>query len=189
MDLVCYKVYFKPASSIAFPCNRIHQIFKLNKKTKPLVYFITLLLTNAVLFQSCEKDRIFVEYNTWKFSEPLGTYGNSDEYYPGLVREHGIGFGYQRFLWKGLFSTVQATPFLKKYIDDNDEKIQNGFKVYMQFALGYRVEFLKNRFYIEPAIALKYWPIDTNFPEPFAEIEKGNPNTKFEPSLNCGFKF
>ena len=58
------------------------------------------------------KDRIFTEFNTWKYAEPIGTYGNSEETYPGYTRTYGIGFGYQRFLWKGAFTTVQATPFL-----------------------------------------------------------------------------
>lgn len=140
-------------------------------------------------YQFSEKDRVIVEFNTWKFSEPLGTYENSDEPYPGYVREFGIGFGYQRFIWKGLFASVQATPFLKYYLDNGSNKIQNGFKIYMQFAVGYRFELFKNRLYLEPAWALKYWPVDTNFPEPFADIEDGAPNYIFEPSLNIGFKF
>ncbi|WP_321368457.1 hypothetical protein [uncultured Draconibacterium sp.] len=75
------------------------------------------------------KDRIFIEYNTWKYEEPMGTYGDSDEMYPGYVHTHGIGFGYQRFFWKGLFSTAQATPFYKQYFDLEDEKIQNGLLI------------------------------------------------------------
>ena len=52
-------------------------------------------------YQLTQKDRIFVEFNTWKFAEPLGTYNNSEEKYPGYVREYGIGVGYQRFFGKG----------------------------------------------------------------------------------------
>ena len=136
-----------------------------------------------------KRDRVFVEYNTWKYEEPLGTYGDSDELYPGFVRSHGIGFGYQRFLWKGMFSTAQATPFLKQYYDEQDEKTQKGFQLYLQLALGYRFEFLNERWYVEPAYALKYWPIDTNAPADFTVVEEGTPSTIFEPSLNFGFKF
>ena len=74
-------------------------------------------------------------------------------------------------------------------IDESDEKIQNGFQLYLQLALGYRIEFIKKRFYVEPAVAFKYWPVDTNVPEDFAAVEDGTPNTIFEPSLNFGFKF
>jgi len=140
-------------------------------------------------YQLTKKDRIFVEFNSWRYSEPLGTYNKSEEFYPGFVRASGIGVGYQRFIWKGLFTTAQATPFLKQYHDIDDNKIQKGFQLYLQLAAGYRFNFLKDRFYIEPAYALKYWPIDTNFPTSFSEIEEGAPKYIFEPSLNLGVRF
>ncbi len=145
------------------------------------------LLTYGYRFT--QKDRVFAEFNTWKYFEPLGTYGKSKEFYPGFVRAFGVGVGYQRFHWKGAFTTVQATPFIKQYYDVNNTKIQNGFQLYLQLIAGYRFEFFKKRWYVEPAIALKYWPIDTNYPSGFALIEKGTPKYIFEPSLNFGFKF
>ena len=140
-------------------------------------------------YQLTQKDRVFVEFNSWKYSEPIGTYGNSKEFYPGWVRAYGLGLGYQRFHWKNLFTTVEATPFLKQYYDEDDKKIQKGFQLYLQLIAGYRFEFFKKRFFVEPAYALKYWPVDTNFPAEFAAIEKGAPKYIFEPSLNFGFKF
>ena len=77
----------------------------------------------------------------------------------------------------------------KQYFDEQGTKIQNGFQLYLQLAVGYRFELFKERFYVEPAYALKYWPIDTNLPADFAAIEEGTPNTIFEPSLNFGFRF
>ena len=140
-------------------------------------------------YQLTQKDRIFAEFNTWKYEEPIGTYGDSEEYYPGYTRTYGIGIGYQRFHWKGIFTTVQATPFLKQYFDEENEKIQNGFQLYLQLVAGYRFEFFNKRVYVEPAYALKYWPVDTNFPDDFAAVEEGAKNYIFEPSLNFGFKF
>jgi len=140
-------------------------------------------------YQSSQKNRFFIEFNTWKYSEHIGTYENSDDFYPGYTRNYGIGLGYQRFHWKGAFSTVQATPFLKGYFDEENNKLQNGFQLYLQFVLGYRFEFFKKRLYFEPAYALKYWPVDTNFPDAFARVEEGAPKHIFEPSLNFGFKF
>ena len=140
-------------------------------------------------YQLSPKDRIFIEFNTWKYSEPKGTYGDSEELYPGFVRAFGVGFGYQRFHWKGLFTAIEATPFITQYYDIDGEKIQKGFQLYLQLIAGYRFEFFKKRFFLEPAYALKYWPIDTNFPADFAEIEEGTPKYIFEPSLNFGFKF
>ncbi len=140
-------------------------------------------------YQLTEKDRVFAEFNTWKYPEPMGTYGSSEENYPGYVRTYGVGVGYQRYLWKGLFTSIQATPFLTQYFDENDKKIQNGFQLYLQLAAGYRFEFFKKRWYVEPAYALKYWPVNTNVPEDFKEIDEGTPKYIFEPSLNFGFKF
>jgi len=136
-----------------------------------------------------KKDRVFVEFNTWKYAEPLGTYGKSEELYPGFVRAFGIGVGYQRFHWKGLFTTAQATSFVKQYHDANDTKTQNGFQLYLQAVAGYRFSFFKDRFYVEPAYALKYWPVDTNYPTSFSKIETGAPKYIFEPSLNFGYRF
>lgn len=136
-----------------------------------------------------KKNRLFVEFNTWKYAEPLGTYSKSEEFYPGYVRSFGLGIGYQRFHWKGLFTTMQATPFVKQYYTTDNDQIQKGFQLYLQLIAGYRFEFFNKRWFIEPAWALKYWPIDTNYPTDFAEIEEGAPKYIFEPSLNFGFKF
>jgi len=135
------------------------------------------------------KDNIIVEASTWTYYEPLGTYLNSKEYYPGKVRAYGIGLGYQRFLWKNLYATVEPTFFLQQFYDTDNKKIQKGFQLYLQFIMGYRFEFFKKRMFIEPAYALKYWPVNTNFPASFAAIERGAPKYKFEPSLNFGFRF
>lgn len=140
-------------------------------------------------YQLTQKDRIYVEFNTWKYPEPMGTYGNSEELYPGYVRAVGVGVGYQRFHWKGLYTAVGATPFIKQYYDLDDKKIQKGFQLYLQLVAGYRFEFFKKRFFVEPAYALKYWPIDTNIPADFEKIEEGTPKYIFEPSLNFGIKF
>jgi hypothetical protein len=84
---------------------------------------------------------------------------------------------------------VVATPFLQQFFDEDDKEIQKGFQLYMQYILGYRLEFFQKRWFLEPAIALKYWPVNTNFPDDFAEIEKGKPDYTFEPSANFGYRF
>jgi hypothetical protein len=135
------------------------------------------------------KDNIIVEAITWTYYEPMGTYGSSEEYYPGKVRASGIGLGYQRFLWKNLFATIEPTFFLQQFYNSDGNKIQNGFQLYLQFIAGTRFEFFKKRLFIEPAIALKYWPVNTNFPDSFSAVESGAPKYKFEPALNFGFRF
>jgi hypothetical protein len=140
-------------------------------------------------YRLTQKDNFIVEAITWTYYEPLGTYGSSEELYPGKVRAFGIGSGYQRFLWKNLYMTVEPTFFLQQFYDKDDKKIQKGFQLYLQFIAGYRFEFFNKRIFLEPAYALKYWPVNTNFPVSFAAIEKGAPKYKFEPSLNVGFRF
>jgi hypothetical protein len=135
------------------------------------------------------KDNIIVEAITWTYYEPLGTYMHSKEFYPGKVRAYGIGLGYQRFHWRNLFTTVEPTFFLQQFYDSDGNKIHKGFQLYLQFIAGYRFEFFKKRLFVEPAIALKYWPVNTNFPASFAAIESGAPKYKFEPGLNFGFRF
>lgn len=140
-------------------------------------------------YQLTPKDFILVEAITWTYYEPLGTYGSSEKLYPGKVRAYGVGLGYQRFLCNNFYTTVEATPFLQQFYDTDNKKIQKGFQLYLQFILGYRFEFFKERLFIEPAYAIKYWPVNTNFPASFAAIESGAPKYIFEPSLNFGFRF
>jgi len=140
-------------------------------------------------YKLTQKDAVFVEAWTWKYSEPIGTYGDSEKMYPGKIRAYGIGAGYQRFHWKNLFTTIEATPLLLQYYDVDNNKFQKGLQLYCQFIAGYRFEFFNKRWFIEPAYALKYWPVNTNVPKSFADIDSGTPEYIFEPSLNFGFKF
>jgi len=140
-------------------------------------------------YQLTQKDIVIVEAITWTYYDPLGTYESSDNRYPGKIRAYGIGAGYQRFLWKNLYSTVQITPFFQQFFDAENNNIQNGFQLYLQFRLGYRLEFFKQRWFLEPSVVFNYWPINTNFPASFKEIENGAPNYSFEPGLHFGFRF
>lgn len=134
-------------------------------------------------------DNIIAEAVTWTYYEPLGIYGSSEEFYPGKITAYGIGLGHQRFWWKNLFTTIEPTFFLQQFYDNDDNKIQKGFQLYLQFIAGYRFEFFKKRVFIEPAYALKYWPVNTNFPSSFAAVENDVQRYKFEPALNFGFRF
>jgi hypothetical protein len=137
-----------------------------------------------------KKTILFTEAITWTYYEPLGTYGSSKKHYPGKIRAYGIGVGYQRFLWKKLYVTAQVTPFYQQFFDTGKKKIADGFQLYLQSRLGYRVELFKKRFFIEPSVAENYWPVNTHFPANFLEVEKGKPNFYLcEPGLNFGFKF
>ena len=146
-------------------------------------------------YQFTPRDAIIFEFITWNYDAPLGIpYGQSwedeDKDFPGYVKDYGIGVGYQRFHWKGLYTTIQATPFLQQYFTPEKEKIQNGFQLWLQLRLGYRVEFFNHRFFIEPSFVCNYWPVNTNLPESFQILEDEWPNYFLgEPGLHFGFKF
>jgi hypothetical protein len=142
------------------------------------------------------KDKIEIKIATWKLFEPMGIpLGNpllkkESEFYPGRLKESGIGVTYQRFIWKGLFATVEILPLLKTYLDEDNKKICNGFKLYTTYHLGYHIPMFKGRIYIEPQIHCNYWPIDTNIPQGFKEKEnRWNNYFLFEPNLFFGINF
>jgi hypothetical protein len=149
-----------------------------------------------VKYNLTSKDLIGIKIATWKMFAPMGMpmqeQLNFDEsnFYPGRLRESGIGVTYQRMLWKGLFATVEILPQLKTYFDETNKKISNGFKLYTSYHLGYHVSFFKDRMFVEPQIHCQYWPIDTGTPKSFKEKDcKWNNYFLFEPNLYIGVKF
>lgn len=141
------------------------------------------------------KDVVSIEIKTWKYAWPLGIpYGKSfeapAEQYPGHVRDYGIALAYQRFWWKGVYTAVHAMHAVQRYIGEDHKKIQNGYQLFMTYRLGYHIRLFKNRFFIEPSIAMTHWPVKTNTPQAFAAKEANWPNVFFpEPGLHFGIKF
>lgn len=142
------------------------------------------------------KDMIGIKAVTWKIVAPLGIpWGpyltNKSENYSGELKESGIGITYQRFLWKGLYASIEVVPLIKKYLDINNKKIDNGFRFYTTFHLGYYIPLFKNRLYIQPQIHCNYWPINTQSPAGFAEqdLKWNNNYFLFEPNLYIGVNF
>lgn len=142
------------------------------------------------------KDIVGVKVATWKLFAPMGIpmwdplFMDESEFYPGRLKEVGIGVTYQRFLWKGLFASAEILPLYKTYLDEEKKEIGNGFKLYTTWHLGYHIPLFKNRVFIEPQIHCNYWPVDTNTPQSFKEKDdKWNNYFLFEPNLYLGIKF
>ena len=146
------------------------------------------------------KNIVGVKFATWRLFQPMGILwwdglldkvDSETEFYPGHVRETGIGISYQRMLWKGLFATVEVLPQYKTYLDEDNNKIGNGFKLYNSFHLGYHLDFgKKKRFFIEPQIHSQFWVFDTNTPEGFKQLDdKWKNYFLFEPNLYFGVNF
>lgn len=142
-----------------------------------------------------ERDAISVEAITWRYNAPVGipfgpSFRSPEEIYPGYVRETGIGVAYQRLLKGNFYSAVHVLPLVKQYLDENDEKIQNGFRVFLTARAGYRVQLFGGRLALEPSIAATYWPIDSDMPATFEEKERNWPNYfLFEPGLHFTVRF
>ena len=145
------------------------------------------------------KDRIGIKFTTWKLFQPMGILWwegifdkleTESEFYPGRLRETGLGISYQRMFGKGLFATVEVLPQFKTYLDKDNNKIGSGFKLYTSYHFGYHFSFFKDRMFIEPQIHCNYWPIDTKTPQAFKVLDnKWHNYFLFEPNLYIGVKF
>jgi hypothetical protein len=146
-------------------------------------------------YRITSKDVISFEFKrsiyAWPIGIPFGSssFDASGENYPGHARILAPTLGYQHFWWKGAYTSVYALNAFEKYLDENKKKIGNGYTLYMNFHLGYQFKFFKNRFFFEPAIGCSYWPIRTNVPESFKEVEEKWPNYFIQPGLHFGFNF
>ena len=145
------------------------------------------------------KNIVGFKFATWRLFQPMGIQwcdGLTDkidsetEFYPGYLRETGIGISYQRMLWKGLFASVEVLPLYKTYLDLDDKKIANGFKLYNSYHIGYHFAFgKKKQFFIEPQFHCNVWHFDTNTPESFKQLDnKWDSYFLFEPNLYIGIK-
>lgn len=126
----------------------------------------------------------------WPLGIPFGpSFDAPGENYPGHARILAPTLGYQRFWWKGVFTSVYALNAFEKYMNENNKKIGNGYTLYLDFYLGYQFKFFKNRFFFEPAIGISYWPVRTNVPESFKAVEQKWPNYFIQPGFDFGFRF
>lgn len=141
------------------------------------------------------KDVVSFRFKRSIYSWPLGIpFGSSSfdapgENYPGHARILAPTIGYQRFWWKGAYTSVQALNAFEKYLDEDDKKIGNGYTLYLDFYLGYQFKFFKNRFFFEPAIGCSTWPIRTNVPDSFKAVDKKWPSYFIQPGFDFGFNF
>lgn len=141
------------------------------------------------------KDAVSLEIKTWKYAWSLGIpYGKSfeasEEKFPGYVREYGFALAYQRFWWKGLYTGVHVMSAWQLFVNTDGNKIDNGFQIFNTYRVGYHFKFFKDRFFIQPSIAVTHRPFHTEMPESFKQLD--NKWSKFfygEPGLHFGVNF
>lgn len=129
-------------------------------------------------YQLTQKDRIGVKAATWKLFAPMGIpiwhdqFLNRESFYLGRLRETGLGLTYQRKIWKDLFAAIEVLPLMTEYIDDEQNNIAKGFKLYNSYHLGYHIPlFKKGRVFIEPQLHVNHWMINTDVPQAFKNEE------------------
>jgi hypothetical protein len=126
----------------------------------------------------------------WPIGIPFGKdFDKPGLNYPGHARILAPTIGYQRFWWKGVYTSIHALNAFEKYIDVQKNKIGNGYTLYLDFYLGYQFKFFRNRFFFEPAIGCSYWPIRSQVPESFKSVEKRWNNYFIQPGFDFGFNF
>lgn len=141
------------------------------------------------------KDVISLEFKTWKYAWSLGIpYGDSfeaaEEKFPGYIREYGFAIAYQRFLWKGIYTAVHVMPAFQTFVNNSGDKIDNGLQLFNTYRIGYHIKLLKDRFFIQPSIAMTHRPFHTEMPESFKVLDDKWNKTFFpEPGLHFGFNF
>lgn len=142
------------------------------------------------------KNSVSIELKTWKYAWSLGIpFGESFQApeleFPGYIREFGFAIAYQHFWWKGLYSAVHIMNAHQTFVDSNGDKIKNGYQMFNTYRLlGYQFKFFKNRFFIEPSIAVTHRPFQSKMPDGFATLNNKWPSYFVgEPGLHFGFNF
>lgn len=141
------------------------------------------------------KDVISLELKTWKYAWPIGIpYGKSyeaeGEGFPGYIREYGFSLAYYRFLWKGLFAQVDVMPAWQTFVNDSGKKIGNGFQIFNTYSIGYHIKLFKDRFFIQPSIAITHRPYQSKMPDSFKQVDDRWPRFFYgQPGLHFGYNF
>jgi hypothetical protein len=143
------------------------------------------------------KDVITLEPKTWKYAWPNGihpffnkAYGDPEEEFPGYIREYGISVAYQRFLWKGLYAELNVMPAWQKIVDVDGKKNDNGFQIFNTYRVGYHVRLFKDRFFIQPSIAITHRAYHTTLPDGFKRLDDKWSKFVFgEPGFHFGYNF
>ncbi len=143
------------------------------------------------------KDVITLAPKTWKYAWPNGihpflnkAYKKPEEKFPGYIREYGVTASYTRYVWKGLFAQLDVMPTWQVFVNNNGNKIDNGFQIFNSYRAGYHIKLLKDKFFIEPSITVTHRAYHTKLPDGFKQLDDKWSKFIFpEPGLNIGFNF
>ncbi|MFK8138685.1 MAG: hypothetical protein AB8E15_10020 [Bdellovibrionales bacterium] len=142
-----------------------------------------------------DQQTLSVEFITWRYYSPLGIPLGEGKLkdsnrFPGYVKAKGIGIAYQNFFKDKFFSALHVQWMQQDYIDNSDNKLGSGEQIFMTLRLGYQFRFFSGRVFLEPNLAITYWPVNTNLPSSFQAEEDRWPNYFApEPGLHIGYSF
>lgn len=150
-----------------------------------------------IAYRLTGKDVITVAPKTWKYAWPNGihpflneAYKKPEEKFPGYVREYGVTLSYTRFLWKGLYAQLDVMPTAQLFVNDNKQKIDNGFQVFNSYRVGYHIKLFNDRFFFQPSVCMTHRAYHTTLPNGFKQLDDKWSKFVFpEPGLNIGFNF
>jgi hypothetical protein len=111
-------------------------------------------------YRLSHKNAVSIEIKTWKYAWPLGIpygkmYEAPQEKFPGYIREYGFVFAYQRFWWKGLYSGIHIMNAWQTFVNDNGNKIDNGFQIFNIYRVGYHFRLFNDRFLLNLLLLLR----------------------------------
>jgi len=143
------------------------------------------------------KDVVRFSPKTWKYAWPNGihpflndAYKKPEERFPGYIREYGITFSYQRFIWKGLYAQLDVMPTLQHFMNDNGKKIDDGFQIFNSYRIGWHFKLFGDKFFFQPSICVTHRAYHTELPDGFKQLDDKWSKFIFpEPGLNIGFNF
>lgn len=143
------------------------------------------------------KDVLTLSLKTWKYAWPNGihpflnkAYKKPEEKFPGYVREYGISVSYTRYLWEGLFADLNVMPTWQIFVNDNGEKIDDGFQIFNSYRIGYHIKLFNDLMFIQPSVCITHRAYHTELPDGFRQQDdKWSKFIYGEPGLNIGVNF
>jgi len=84
---------------------------------------------------------------------------------------------------------MHVAYFKQAYRNLDHSTLANGQQIFMTFRLGYHISFFSDRFFLEPSLAMTYWPIEKGMPDSFQAQEDRWKKFNFEPGLHFGYVF
>jgi len=143
------------------------------------------------------KDVITIEPKTWKYAWPNGihpflnkAYGKKEEEFPGYIREYGLSVAYQRFFGEKFYAELNVMPSIQKFVNKEGRKIDDGFQIFNTYRVGYHVKLFKDRFFIQPSLAITHRAYHSKMPDAFKRLDDKWSKFVFgEPGLHFGFNF